>query len=151
MFVIATKEAADLVKRALKLDQVASLSYDDALLCVQYTEEVLSGLSVFDPAANHFYEERRKLYNYMTAVNIADELNRKEHLTDIMAMISGLNSGEIDTVLVSVPKNHLPYKSTPLQEQSIASTVKAYAQKLYVDEGLTALPVGDIISEVVLM
>ncbi len=151
MFVIATKEAASLVKRALKLDMAADFSYDEALKCVLYTEDILSGLHVTDPACSHFHEERRKLYNYMAAENILGDLNRKEHLTEVMVMISGYPSGEIDTVMVSIPKNHLPYGEGPHIERLMIDAAKKYAQKLYVDQGLTALPVTDVITEAVLM
>ncbi len=79
------------------------LSYDEALELYNYNAELLMHLDVADIAFRKIFEDAVLFIEYLTALNILEELGRSEHLEEAKCMILFRN-GEVKEYTDTIPR-----------------------------------------------
>lgn len=146
---IGTKEQAMFVLKSLQAQLDGEMTYDEAFECYKQVVGFIEDCGVFDPATEYLLRKKHQMASYMDALNVANDLQRVEHLDFHKVIIVGRKTGEIDEVQVGVPNQHAQIANMfGSKEKYLQGTVKLYATRSYVAKGLTKLDPREDISEI---
>lgn len=144
--VITSKEQASLIINASIRKFGGEMTYDEVLILLKETDAFLKVMSSDDIAWEKFHHDRSWFIKYLTALNIANDLNRTEHLVTLKVLIAGSNGNacEVEAVIPMPP-------SMNKNSSWYLNHVRDHVSSLYVQKGLTTLRPQEHIKEMIII
>jgi hypothetical protein len=144
--IIRNKAFAEFYLCAMKNQHgIDDLTYDECLQLYKQASAFLEDMGPLDPAAGNLTTQRMLMFRQMCALNIFQDLNREDHLTETEVIITGNMTKELDMVKVKIPVEKVLHKS-----QMKMNEIREAVQVFYVEKGLTKLHPNEHIDELVI-